>query len=206
MSLTSLDRILSRAHSNYLAQINILMNERQEQTADVLGKLTVLGTIVLPMNIICGMWGMNVKVPGQDIDNLSWFWSSKSSLSPFLLLPLKPFSYGRFVRLCLALICDCQTSLQDCVDKAAVPTFGNSRYPGFNFCFKCDFQLFSPCTRFMGLLRAYGGVGFVTINGSYIGDLSISAQNSFVVHYVVFGVSRTVYTTQLGTNQIMFIC
>jgi Mg2+ and Co2+ transporters len=54
------------------------MNERQEQTADVLGKLTVLGTIVLPMNIICGMWGMNVKVPGQDMDNLYWFWSSKS--------------------------------------------------------------------------------------------------------------------------------
>jgi magnesium transporter len=54
------------------------MNERQEQTADVLGKLTVLGTIVLPMNIICGMWGMNVKVPGQDVENLYWFWSSKS--------------------------------------------------------------------------------------------------------------------------------
>lgn len=55
------------------------MNERQEQTADVLGKLTVLGTIVLPMNIICGMWGMNVKVPGQEIDNLWWFWSSELS-------------------------------------------------------------------------------------------------------------------------------
>ena len=52
------------------------MNERQEQTADVLGKLTVLGTIVLPMNIITGMWGMNVLVPGQDVDNLYWFWSS----------------------------------------------------------------------------------------------------------------------------------
>jgi Mg2+ and Co2+ transporter CorA len=60
------------------------MNERQEQTADVLGKLTVLGTIVLPMNIICGMWGMNVKVPGQDIESLSWFWSSEF----FFFLPL----------------------------------------------------------------------------------------------------------------------
>lgn len=69
--------MLSRAHSNYLAQINIRMNERQEQTADVLGKLTVLGTIVLPMNIITGMWGMNVLVPGQDVENLYWFWSSK---------------------------------------------------------------------------------------------------------------------------------
>ena len=59
------------------------MNERQEQTADVLGKLTVLGTIVLPMNIVTGMWGMNVLVPGQDVDNLNWFWSSKSWLPPF---------------------------------------------------------------------------------------------------------------------------
>lgn len=53
------------------------MNERQEQTADVLGKLTVLGTIVLPMNIVTGMWGMNVLVPGQDSDSLTWFWSSE---------------------------------------------------------------------------------------------------------------------------------
>ena len=51
------------------------MNERQKQTADVLGKLTVLGTIVLPMNIITGLWGMNVWVPGQNAENsLTWFW------------------------------------------------------------------------------------------------------------------------------------
>lgn len=56
------------------------MNERQEKTADVLGKLTVLGTIVLPMNIITGMWGMNVLVPGQDVENLYWFWSSKYTI------------------------------------------------------------------------------------------------------------------------------
>jgi len=49
--------LLSRAHSNYLAQINIRMNERAEKTNDVLSNLTVLGTIVLPMNIITGMWG-----------------------------------------------------------------------------------------------------------------------------------------------------
>ncbi|POS83003.1 hypothetical protein EPUL_005626, partial [Erysiphe pulchra] len=65
-NLTHYEKILSRSHGNYLAQINIRMNERQEQTADVLGKLTVLGTIVIPMNIITGLWGMNVGVPGQD--------------------------------------------------------------------------------------------------------------------------------------------
>jgi magnesium transporter len=106
-SLTVSSRILSRAHSNYLAQINILMNERQEHTADVLGKLTVLGTIVLPMNIICGMWGMNVKVPGQDIDSLTWFWCSMSSLFSFpdYLLILR--SYCRTMRICICICLDC---------------------------------------------------------------------------------------------------
>ena len=84
-NLSHYETLLSRAHSNYLAQINIKMNERQEKTADVLGKLTVLGTIVLPMNIITGMWGMNVLVPGQDVENLYWFWAS-------MLIPSFSFS------------------------------------------------------------------------------------------------------------------
>ena len=55
-----------------------IVNERQEETADTLGRLTVLGTIVLPMNIVTGLWGMNVLVPGQgDEDHLMWFWGSK---------------------------------------------------------------------------------------------------------------------------------
>jgi magnesium transporter len=84
-SLNHYETLLSRAHSNYLAQINIRMNERSEKSADILGKLTVVGTIVLPMNIICGMWGMNVRVPGQEVDNLVWFWSSKSLIVSFFL-------------------------------------------------------------------------------------------------------------------------
>lgn len=82
-NLSHYETILSRAHSNYLAQISISMNERQEQTADVLGKLTVLGTIVLPMNIITGIWGMNVLVPGQGSHSLYWFWSITLALLCF---------------------------------------------------------------------------------------------------------------------------
>lgn len=59
------------------------MNERQEKTATVLGRLTVLGTIVLPMNIVTGLWGMNVWVPGQDHDgDLLWFFG----ITGFLLV------------------------------------------------------------------------------------------------------------------------
>ncbi|EPE06796.1 manganese resistance protein mnr2 [Ophiostoma piceae UAMH 11346] len=83
-NLSHYEKILSRAHGNYLAQINIRMNERQEQTADVLGRLTVLGTIVLPMNIITGLWGMNVWVPGQDSEgDLRWFMVITAGLFAF---------------------------------------------------------------------------------------------------------------------------
>ncbi|KAL2199205.1 hypothetical protein P885DRAFT_67256 [Corynascus similis CBS 632.67] len=83
-NLSHYEKILARSHGNYLAQINIRMNERQEQTADVLGKLTVLGTIVLPMNIITGLWGMNVWVPGQEYEgDLKWFIAITSGLLLF---------------------------------------------------------------------------------------------------------------------------
>ncbi|KAF3906373.1 hypothetical protein ABW20_dc0104433 [Dactylellina cionopaga] len=83
-NLVHVEKILSRGHSNYLAQISIKMNERQEETADTLGRLTVLGTIVLPMNIVTGLWGMNVLVPGQgDDEHLMWFWCITAGLLMF---------------------------------------------------------------------------------------------------------------------------
>ncbi|KAI1142881.1 cora-domain-containing protein [Hypoxylon sp. FL0543] len=83
-NLSHYEVILARCHANYIAQINIRMNERQEQTADVLGKLTVLGTIVLPMNIITGLWGMNVWVPGQEYEgDLKWFFAITAGLLIF---------------------------------------------------------------------------------------------------------------------------
>lgn len=99
------------------------MNERQEQTADVLGKLTVLGTIVLPLNIICGMWGMNVKVPGQDVDSLTWFYSSMErtpssprymSLRTSLILPFR--SHRRPCYLRVHIVLHCKTGVQHCLD------------------------------------------------------------------------------------------
>lgn len=89
------------------------MNERQEQTADVLGKLTVLGTIVLPMNIICGMWGMNVKVPGQEIDNLYWFWSSMFLYACSYFDANEASSHGRPGIVWPCLVPHRQASLQD---------------------------------------------------------------------------------------------
>lgn len=73
-SLNHYEKLLARFHSNYLAQINIDMTKVNNDTNDVLGKITILGTIVLPINVVTGLWGMNCLVPGQDYDGLLWFW------------------------------------------------------------------------------------------------------------------------------------
>lgn len=64
-NLNHYEKILSRAHSNYLAQISIEMTDANNQINDVLSKLTALGTVIVPLNIVTGMWGMNVKVRQQ---------------------------------------------------------------------------------------------------------------------------------------------
>uniref|UniRef100_A0A0L0P342 Magnesium and cobalt transport protein CorA n=1 Tax=Candidozyma auris TaxID=498019 RepID=A0A0L0P342_CANAR len=73
-SLNHYEKLLARSHSNYLAQINIDMTKVNNDTNDVLGKITVLGTIVLPVNVVTGLWGMNCIVPGQDAPGLTWFY------------------------------------------------------------------------------------------------------------------------------------
>jgi len=72
-NLNHYEKILSRTHSNYLAQISIEMTDANNQINEVLSKLTALGTILIPMNLITGIWGMNVHVPGQNIEGFAWF-------------------------------------------------------------------------------------------------------------------------------------
>jgi magnesium transporter len=53
-SLNHYEKILSRSHSNYLAQISIEMTEANNQINNVLSKLTALGTVLVPMNLVTG--------------------------------------------------------------------------------------------------------------------------------------------------------
>ncbi len=71
-SLNHFEKMLSRSHSNYLAQISVDQVIQGNAANFTLGKVTVIATILVPLNLICGLFGMNVKVPGQD-DSLAWF-------------------------------------------------------------------------------------------------------------------------------------
>lgn len=86
------EKMLSRSHSNYLAQISadsILQGTRANK---ILSKVTFIGTILVPLNLVCGMFGMNVNVPGKDADGLGWFFGIFGCLCAivvFLLLVAK---------------------------------------------------------------------------------------------------------------------
>lgn len=72
-SLLSYEKIFSRSHANYLAQLQVESFYTNVQVTDLLSKVTILGTVLLPMNFVTGLFGMNVKVPGEGGSNYGWF-------------------------------------------------------------------------------------------------------------------------------------
>lgn len=42
-------------------------------SSDVVMKMTALAGLLIPLNLITGLFGMNVRVPGQGVDSLEWF-------------------------------------------------------------------------------------------------------------------------------------
>ncbi|KAI9677638.1 MAG: Mg(2+) transporter [Caeruleum heppii] len=72
-NLAHSEKMLSRSHSNYLAQLSVDSIAQGNRANEVLSKITLIATILVPLNLICGLFGMNVPVPGRNSDGLEWF-------------------------------------------------------------------------------------------------------------------------------------
>lgn len=72
-NLVAYEKIFSRSHSNYLAQLQVESFNSNNRVTEMLGKVTLIGTMLVPLNVITGLFGMNVKVPGQDSSIKWWF-------------------------------------------------------------------------------------------------------------------------------------
>ncbi|CCC69442.1 hypothetical protein NCAS_0C04520 [Naumovozyma castellii] len=72
-NLLSYEKIFSRSHSNYLAQLQVESFNSNNKVTEMLGKVTMIGTMLVPLNVITGLFGMNVHVPGEGVDNLGWW-------------------------------------------------------------------------------------------------------------------------------------
>ena len=87
-NLGHFDKMMSRAHSNYLAQISIDGIIQGTHTNRVLSKITLIASIIVPLNVITGVFGMNVEVPWRSVDNLNPFWGIIGFLVAFVIIVL----------------------------------------------------------------------------------------------------------------------
>ncbi|KAF3907150.1 hypothetical protein ABW21_db0205810 [Orbilia brochopaga] len=87
-NLSHFEKMLSRSHSNYLAQLSVDHMESNNRTNEVLGKITVIATVLVPLNLICGLFGMNVPVPGNGSGTLAWFFGIIGIIVLFVVVSL----------------------------------------------------------------------------------------------------------------------
>ncbi|PIA16067.1 hypothetical protein COEREDRAFT_43558 [Coemansia reversa NRRL 1564] len=91
------ERILARAHGNYLARINLELTHASNTTNQLATQMTVLAGLFLPLNLIAGIFGMNVKVPGRDRDDLRDFALIVGSMGLFVVLTLAFCRWRRII-------------------------------------------------------------------------------------------------------------
>lgn len=72
-NLMAYEKIFSRSHANYLAQLQVESVNSNNKVTVMLSQVTLLGTLLLPLNVITGLFGMNVTVPGEATGSLNWF-------------------------------------------------------------------------------------------------------------------------------------
>jgi magnesium transporter len=82
-NLSHFEKILSRAHGNYLAQLTIDSISQGTKTNEGLTKITFLASIIVPLNVVTGLFGMNVPVPWMDTDSLGPFFGIFGCLVTF---------------------------------------------------------------------------------------------------------------------------
>ncbi|KAK4198177.1 hypothetical protein QBC40DRAFT_179337 [Triangularia verruculosa] len=85
-NLAHCEKMLSRAHSNYLAQISIDGIAQGTNTNRVLSKITLLASIIVPLNVVTGLFGMNVAVPWMHDDSLAPFFGILGTLLTFCII------------------------------------------------------------------------------------------------------------------------
>ncbi|KAK2765924.1 Mg(2+) transporter [Arachnomyces sp. PD_36] len=87
-NLGHFEKMLSRSHANYLAQLNVTNLVLGNHVNKVLSKITFLATVLVPLNLICGLFGMNVPVPGMDSQGFGWFFGILGVIGAIVVVSL----------------------------------------------------------------------------------------------------------------------
>lgn len=71
--MSAYEKIFSRAESNYLSQLQVESLDAGMNFSRLLENLTIIGTVFVPLNLITGLFGMNVLIPGKQGSTYWWF-------------------------------------------------------------------------------------------------------------------------------------
>ncbi|KAL9582524.1 MAG: hypothetical protein Q9212_003248 [Teloschistes hypoglaucus] len=96
-NLNHFDQMLNRSHTNHLAQLSVDTIVQGNRANEVLSKITLLATILVPLNLICGLFGMNVNVPGKNTEGLGWFFGILGCIGLIVLASLGMARRMRFI-------------------------------------------------------------------------------------------------------------
>ncbi|KAF2158071.1 cora-domain-containing protein [Myriangium duriaei CBS 260.36] len=96
-NLAHFEKMLSRSHSNYLAQVSMQNVTQGNKANQMLNKITVLATILVPLNLVAGLFGMNVNVPGKSADGLGWFFGIIGVMLAFSITAMTVARRMRFI-------------------------------------------------------------------------------------------------------------
>lgn len=96
-NLGHFEKMLSRSHSNYLAQLSVGAIAQGNRANEVLSKITLAATILVPMNLICGLFGMNVNVPGKNSEGLGWFFGIIGVIAAIVVVSLGAARRYRYI-------------------------------------------------------------------------------------------------------------
>lgn len=87
-NLGHFEKMLSRCHANYLAQLSVDHMAQGNRANKVLAKITLIATVLVPLNMISGLFGMNVPVPGRESVGLAWFFGIVGFMMLVILVAL----------------------------------------------------------------------------------------------------------------------
>ncbi|KAJ2451546.1 CorA metal ion transporter [Coemansia sp. RSA 2336] len=91
------ETVLARSHSNYLAKISLELSRAQVDSNSTTERWTMLGTIVVPINIVTSFLGVNLKVPGQDRDDTLNFFVVLACMLIYTAITLAFWRWRRIV-------------------------------------------------------------------------------------------------------------
>eukprot|EP01062_Namystynia_karyoxenos_P053308 TRINITY_DN43120_c0_g1_i2.p1 TRINITY_DN43120_c0_g1~~TRINITY_DN43120_c0_g1_i2.p1 ORF type:complete len:794 (+),score=231.96 TRINITY_DN43120_c0_g1_i2:87-2384(+) len=84
--------VLTQAASNHLSHASFEAAIGANETNEVMKKLSILASVFVPMTLVCSMFGMNVKVPWQDVNSTRPFWAILGSFAVLAALFFVVFS------------------------------------------------------------------------------------------------------------------